>query len=90
MRPGNKFDYFPAPYKNEDAAAAANNGAAPPDLSLISLGRHGEAVRILGIYWYIYSKSLVKVFLYYLFYCYRITFFPCLLHSLTLANYLLE
>jgi ubiquinol-cytochrome c reductase cytochrome c1 subunit len=41
MRPGKLFDYFPAPYPNEEAARFANNGALPPDLSQIILGRHG-------------------------------------------------
>src|SRR3546814_4229567 len=37
-RPGAPSDYFPAPFPNERAAAAANGGAAPPDLSL-KIGR---------------------------------------------------
>jgi ubiquinol-cytochrome c reductase cytochrome c1 subunit len=45
MRPGKLFDYFPAPYPNEEAARFANNGALPPDLSQIILGRHGGEVR---------------------------------------------
>ena len=45
-REGKLFDYFPSPYPNEEAARAANNGAFPPDLSLIVLGRHGNEVRI--------------------------------------------
>lgn len=45
-RPAKLADYLPHPYPNEEAAKAANNGAAPPDLSLIVLGRHGEAVNI--------------------------------------------
>ena len=32
-------DYFPSPYPNAEAAAAANNGAAPPDFSLIAKAR---------------------------------------------------
>ncbi|RWA13449.1 hypothetical protein EKO27_g1662 [Xylaria grammica] len=40
-RPGKLSDYIPAPYKNDEAARAANNGALPPDLSLIIKGRHG-------------------------------------------------
>lgn len=40
-RPGRLTDYFPAPYPNEEAARYANNGALPPDLSLISKARHG-------------------------------------------------
>lgn len=33
-------DYFPEPYANENAARAANNGAYPPDLSLMTKARH--------------------------------------------------
>ena len=33
-------DYFPSPYPNAVAAAAANNNAIPPDLSLITKARH--------------------------------------------------
>lgn len=40
-RPGKLSDYFPNPYANEEAARAANNGAYPPDLSMITLARHG-------------------------------------------------
>ncbi|MDO1582321.1 cytochrome c1 [Rhizobium oryzicola] len=32
-------DHFPAPFPNEQAAAAANNGAAPPDMSLLAKAR---------------------------------------------------
>lgn len=32
-------DYFPSPYANKEAAAASNNGAAPPDVSLIAKAR---------------------------------------------------
>ena len=32
-------DHFPAPFPNQEAAAAANNGAAPPDFSLIAKAR---------------------------------------------------
>ena len=32
-------DHFPSPYPNAQAAAAANNGAAPPDFSLIAKAR---------------------------------------------------
>lgn len=41
-RPGIPSDYLPAPYPNPEAAAAANNGAAPPDLSLIAKARAVE------------------------------------------------
>jgi len=41
MRPGKLSDYFQPPYPNENAARAANNGAYPPDLSLVVKARHG-------------------------------------------------
>lgn len=41
QRPGIINDKLPSPYPNKKAAAAANNGAAPPDLSLMALARHG-------------------------------------------------
>jgi len=41
LRPGKPSDYFPLPFANDAAAAAANNGAIPPDLSYIVLARHG-------------------------------------------------
>ncbi|MDP3897743.1 MAG: cytochrome c1, partial [Mesorhizobium sp.] len=42
MRPGILSDHFPAPFPNEAAAAAANGGAAPPDLSLMAKARGVE------------------------------------------------
>lgn len=43
-RPGRASDIFPEPYANEKAARAANNnGALPPDLSLIVKARPGGA-----------------------------------------------
>lgn len=39
-RPGMPTDYIPSPYANEVAAAAANNNAIPPDLSLMTKARH--------------------------------------------------
>ncbi len=39
-RPGLPTDRFPAPYPNAVAAAAANNNAIPPDLSLMAKARH--------------------------------------------------
>lgn len=39
-RPGTPTDRFPSPYPNSIAAAAANNNAIPPDLSLITKARH--------------------------------------------------
>lgn len=41
MRPGKLTDPLPSPYANEEAARAANGGARPPDLSLITKGRMG-------------------------------------------------
>ena len=41
-RPARPSDRFPSPYPNDNAAKAANNGALPPDLSLIVKARgHG-------------------------------------------------
>jgi len=40
-RPALHNDYFPEPYSNAKVAAAANNGAPPPNLTLLTLGRHG-------------------------------------------------
>lgn len=40
-RPGRPADYFPSPFPNDKAAAAANNGAVPPDLSLMAKARVG-------------------------------------------------
>ena len=43
QRPRTPADYFPAPFLNENAARAANNGAYPPDLSLIIKAREDGA-----------------------------------------------
>lgn len=58
MRPGKLSDYFPNPYPNEEAARAANNGAFPPDLSYITLARHGGEVCMYVCVW-ISSDSLL-------------------------------
>ena len=42
-------DRFPNPYANEVAARAANNNAAPPDLSLMAKARHGGADYIYSL-----------------------------------------
>jgi ubiquinol-cytochrome c reductase cytochrome c1 subunit len=42
-RAGRPSDTIPSPYPNEQAARAANNGAYPPDLSLIVKARHDGA-----------------------------------------------
>lgn len=39
-RPAKLSDAIPGPYANEEAGRAANNGAFPPDLSLIVKARH--------------------------------------------------
>jgi cytochrome c1 len=50
-RPARPADYFPPVYPNDNAARAANNGAAPPDLSLIAKARAVEA----GFPWFIFD-----------------------------------
>ena len=47
--PGTPVDYFPSPYPNDVAAAAANNNAIPPDLSLITKARHGGAPYVYSL-----------------------------------------
>ena len=42
-RPGIPADRIPSPYENDNAARAANNGAYPPDLSLIYKARPNGA-----------------------------------------------
>ena len=42
-RPGRPSDHFKPPFPNDKAARAANNGALPPDMSLLAKAReHGE------------------------------------------------
>jgi ubiquinol-cytochrome c reductase cytochrome c1 subunit len=48
-RPGRPSDTFKPPFPNENAARAANNGALPPDLSLIVKARAGGADYVYGI-----------------------------------------
>lgn len=48
-RPGRTSDPFKAPYENIEAAKYANNGALPPDLSLITKARAGGANYVYGI-----------------------------------------
>ncbi len=48
-RPGKPSDTFPGPYPNVQAAKAVNNGAAPPDLSLITKARHRGPDYVYGI-----------------------------------------
>ena len=40
-RPGRPSDHLPNPYPNDNAGRAANNGALPPDLSIIAKARAG-------------------------------------------------
>jgi ubiquinol-cytochrome c reductase cytochrome c1 subunit len=40
-RPGRASDHFKSPFANEQQARASNNGALPPDLSLIAKSRAG-------------------------------------------------
>ncbi len=48
-RPGRPPDRFPSPFPNDKAAAASNNGAVPPDLSLIVKARTGGADYVHGL-----------------------------------------
>lgn len=48
-RPGTPTDYFPAPYENDVAAAAANNNAIPPDLSLMTKARHDGSAYVYSL-----------------------------------------
>ena len=41
QRPGRPSDRIPGPFPNDQAARAANNGALPPDLSMIVKAREG-------------------------------------------------
>jgi ubiquinol-cytochrome c reductase cytochrome b/c1 subunit len=49
MRPGIPADYFPPPFPNDEAARTANNGALPPDQSLIVAARDGGADYVYSI-----------------------------------------
>ena len=49
MRDGTAADRFPNPYPNATAAAAANGGAAPPDLSVMAKARHDGANYIYSL-----------------------------------------
>lgn len=48
-RPGIVADHFPSPFPNDQAARAANNGAVPPDLSVIAKARQGGPQYIYSI-----------------------------------------
>lgn len=49
MRPATAADHFRRPFPNATAAAFANGGAAPPDLSVITKARHGGAEYVYSI-----------------------------------------
>ena len=48
-RPARPSDRFRSPFANENAARAANNGALPPDLSLIVKARHAAENHVFGV-----------------------------------------
>ncbi len=48
-RPGLPSDHFVSPFPNDNAAKFANNGALPPDLSLIAKARHHGPDHVYGI-----------------------------------------
>ncbi len=48
-RPGRPSDKFKSPFANDKASMAANGGALPPDLSLITKARHGGGDYVFSI-----------------------------------------
>lgn len=48
-RPARPSDRFKSPFANDKAAMAANGGALPPDLSLITKARHGGGDYVFSI-----------------------------------------
>lgn len=48
-RPGKPSDRFASPFANDQAARAANNGALPPDLSLMTKARKGGPDYLHGL-----------------------------------------
>ena len=49
FRPATPADRFRSPYPNDNAARAANGGAVPPDLSVITKARHGGASYVYSL-----------------------------------------
>jgi ubiquinol-cytochrome c reductase cytochrome c1 subunit len=49
QRPARPSDRIPGPFPNDEAARAANNGALPPDLSLIAKAREGGTDYVYAI-----------------------------------------
>ena len=58
-RPGRLSDRIPSPFDNEQQARSANNGALPPDLSLIALARKVEAEHPFYALPYFMAKDIV-------------------------------
>lgn len=58
QRPGKLSDRIVGPFKNDKEAANANNGAVPPDLSLITKARGYET----GAPWYLMPYVLLRDF----------------------------
>jgi ubiquinol-cytochrome c reductase cytochrome c1 subunit len=48
-RPGTTSDHFKAPFANKYAAAAANGGAEPPDMTLLAKAREGGPAYIYSL-----------------------------------------
>jgi len=48
-RPAKLSDKLPKPYANDEAGRAANNGALPPDLTLMTKARHGGADYVFAL-----------------------------------------
>jgi ubiquinol-cytochrome c reductase cytochrome c1 subunit len=62
-RPGRPSDHFKSPFPNEKAARAANNGALPPDMSLLAKAREGGEDYIYAILTgYSQAPSCVNMF----------------------------
>jgi ubiquinol-cytochrome c reductase cytochrome c1 subunit len=49
FRPATPADQFRSPYANDNAGRAANNGAAPPDLSVMVKARHNGASYVYSL-----------------------------------------
>jgi ubiquinol-cytochrome c reductase cytochrome c1 subunit len=49
QRPGRPSDRIPGPFPNDQAARVANNGALPPDLSMIVKARDGGPDYVYGL-----------------------------------------
>lgn len=56
-RPGKLSDYMPKPYDNDEQARSINNGALPPDLSLIVKARYGT----LSLSLFVFVRACVWV-----------------------------